>query len=354
MKIFAFNTTEDTRVEILWSLKSQNRDAIFAKFIADCRYTETNSLQNCDLAIYPHKAFTPETLSFNRDVFSAAEFAQAKGKPIIIDATSDSDVLLDIPSANILRCGLYKSLKKPFETECPYWSNDRTKQRLDKLAIRPKGSKPVVGFCGTTASIGKLANLSKDLIPSAITKTVLGQGKLARQTDPRIVEGMSLQLRESAIQLLAGDRQIETAFEVTNNHKSYYFKDETNKIALENLFITSTECADYVLCIRGSGNYSGRFYMALNAGRIPVVIDTDVVIPYEDRLAIIKIPVEATAHIGEIILEHFHRTSDAELRAMKRQNRWAYHQFLAPEKFLTRFISQCVRSKARSHGVSQS
>lgn len=343
MKIFTFNATEDTRVEILWSLKSLNRDEMFSRFITENFYLEVEAIADCDLAIYPHKAFTPETLAFDNSVFPAAKLAEAHSKPLIIDATSDSDVLLDIPSANILRCGLYKSLQKPFETECPYWSNDRTKRGLDALKINPKGKKPVVGFCGTTSSMGKLANLSKRLMPKAVIKSVLSQGKLARKIDPRIVEGMSLQLRETTMQIIATDTRLETVFDVTNNHQSYYVKNEANKIALENLFIANTSKADYVLCVRGSGNYSGRFYMALNAGRIPIVIDTDVVIPCENRFNIIKVPVKAIANLGNIILEHFNSTTDKELRAMKLQNRRAYHQYLAPEKFFPKFIADCAK-----------
>ena len=136
-------------------------------------------------------------------------------------------------------------------------------------------------------------------------------------------------------------------FEVTNNHPSYYVEDESNKIALENLFIVNTSRCDYVLCVRGSGNYSGRFYMALNAGRIPVVIDTDGIIPYEDKLQIVKVPVNSMENIGELILEHFETTTEQELREMKLSNREAYHQLLSPEKFLPQFIENCARQPAR-------
>lgn len=347
IKIFTFNATEDTRVEMLWSLKPKERDKIYSRFIAENHYVEVDRLQDCDVAIYPQKAFVPETLAFNSSVFEAARLAAAVNRSLIIDATSDSDVFLDIPSANILRCGLYRSLKQPFETECPYWSNDRTSKGLDALAIKPKGKKPVVGFCGTTLSMGKLANLSKSILPFTLTKTVLASGTLSRKLDPRIVEGMSLQLRERALNLIAADSRIAHSFDVTNNHQSYYVKDESNKIILENLFIKNTSQCDYVLCARGSGNYSGRFYMALNAGRIPIVIDTDVVIPYEKQLHIIKIPIGEIANLGTIIAEHFASTSKRELEEMKHANRAAYHQLLSPEKFLPKYIASCTKSPTK-------
>jgi hypothetical protein len=341
MKIYTFNATEDTRVEMLWPLRSKHRDNIFSQFIAENRYTEVDSIQDCDVAIYPNKAFIPETLAFDRSVYQAAQAAQMHRKPLIIDATSDSDVLLDLPWANILRNGLYKSLKKSFETECPYWSNDRTKRGLDSLNIPPKGKKPVIGFCGTTSSRGKLANLSKSIVPDAVTKLVLSQGRLSRRVDTRITEGMSLQLRETAMKILAADSKLEVCFDVTNNRQSYYVKNESNRTTLENLFIANTDKSDYVLCVRGGGNFSGRFYMALNAGRIPVVIDTDGVIPYEEQLHMIKVPVNSLNKLGGVIAEHFATTTEQEFKEMKRENRFAYHQLLAPEKFLPKYIRQC-------------
>lgn len=339
MKVYTFDALDSTRVEILWSLRPKTRDRIFEKFIHQSNYTEVNFIQECEIAIYPYRVFQPETLEFDYHVYEAAELAQKYNKPLILDATSDSDVFLNIPTAHILRCGLYKSLKKPFETESPFWSNYRTKSALDSLEINStKASKPTIGFCGTTSSMGKLSNLSKSLLPTSVAKTVLSQGKLASQIDIRLREGMSLKLRETAMKLLTLDKRLNTDFEVTNNYQSYYNQDKQNRILLEDLFIQNMNKCDYTLCVRGTGNYSGRFYMTINAGRIPIVIDTDIVIPYEDKLNIIKIPVDSLDRIGDIVLEHYENTTEQELTEMKMQNREVYNQYIAPEKFFPSFL----------------
>lgn len=343
MKVYTFNAPDDSRVEILSSLRPANKDRIFNKFIREASYTEVDSIQNCHLAIYPHKVFHPETLEFDRGVFDAAIAAERYQKPIIIDATSDSDTFLDIPTAHILRYGLYKSQKKAFETECPFWSNYRTKNGLNFLKIdSTKGKKPAVGFCGTTSSAGKLSNLVKFSIPTSLAQSALCKGKITRHIDIRVKEGISLKLREKAIALLAGDLRLDTYFDITNQYKTYYCQDKQNRLLLEKLFIENTSKCDYVLCIRGTGNYSGRLYMALSAGRIPVVLDTDVVIPYEERLHIVKIPIHSLHKISDIILEHFENVTDTELKHMKLQNREIYNQLLAPEKFLKHFVSNIV------------
>ena len=190
--------------------------------------------------------------------------------------------------------------------------------------------------------MGRLSNITKDILPAKVTKLVLSRGSLARKTDPRITEGMSLQLREIALEFLSGDRRIDSYFKITNNHQTYYAKDDSNKILLEKSFVDNTSQCDYVVCVRGSGNYSGRFYMALNAGRIPVVIDTDIVIPFEEHLNIVKVPMDSVDNIGDFILEHFSNTTEEEFKEMRLQNRRVYNQLLAPEKFLVNFLNNAV------------
>ena len=344
MNIYTFGASDDTRVEILWSLRPNNRDPMFAKYIKEANHIETDLIESCDVAIYPYRAFDPETLELDRGIYDAVEIARKYHKPLIIDATSDSDVAIDIPDAHILRCGLYRSLQHSFETECPFWSNYRSKVNLDALAISPKPNKPTVGFCGTTASIGKLSNMMKFFTPNLVAKNLLSKGKLASKIDIRVREGMSLKLRETAIRLIASDKRLDSNFDLSNNYQSYYCKDENNRLVLEDLFVENTRKSDYILCVRGTGNYSGRFYMALNAGRIPVVLDTDIVIPFEEKLNLVKVPLHSLDRIGDIILEHFENTPERDFQCLKAQNRQAYYQFLTPEQFFPHFINTVVRN----------
>ena len=49
-------------------------------------------------------------------------------------------------------------------------------------------------------------------------------------------------------------------------------------------FIRNILSSDYTLCFRGSGNYSLRFYETLCLGRIPLFINTDCKLPFEDEI----------------------------------------------------------------------
>src|SRR5690606_18408840 len=42
--------------------------------------------------------------------------------------------------------------------------------------------------------------------------------------------------------------------------------------------------SDYVVCVRGAGNFSVRFYETLAMGRIPIFINTDCALPLEEKI----------------------------------------------------------------------
>jgi hypothetical protein len=70
----------------------------------------------------------------------------------------------------------------------------------------------------------------------------------------------------------------------------------------------------YIVCPRGTENYSFRIYEALNSGRIPVIIDTDIVLPEQidwRRLAIV-VPYDSLKRIYDIILNDYELRSTEE------------------------------------------
>jgi hypothetical protein len=49
-------------------------------------------------------------------------------------------------------------------------------------------------------------------------------------------------------------------------------------------FFNSVRYSRYIICPRGDGNQSLRFYETLSAGRVPILIDTKMKLPLEERL----------------------------------------------------------------------
>lgn len=63
----------------------------------------------------------------------------------------------------------------------------------------------------------------------------------------------------------------------------------------------------FILCVRGAGNFSYRFYESLSFARIPILIDTDVQLPFENCIDwsrhIIKIKEEEMSVLPSLIKE---------------------------------------------------
>lgn len=340
MKVYTFGAAQDTPVEFLYSLRSEHRDPVFQQFIDRHPWQETKKITDCDIAIFPYKAFNPENLQRNDNCFMAVQTAKAYNKPILIDATSDCDASLELPSAQVLRFGLYRTLQQPYETERPYWFPKHTYEDLLSLPITPV-NQPIVGFCGTTSSIGKLFKVGKAL-PLAVSKKLLSQGKFAKTIDIRIKKGMSHTLRAKCLEALTKDPRVTDLFDITNQLQDYYNPANLNRKLLEQKFITNMGGCLYNLCVRANGNYTSRFYMALIAGRIPLVLDTDGIFPWEEKLHMVKVPVQQLERIGDFVLEHFERYSDRALMSMQQENREVYQKYMAPHKFIPNFIESVI------------
>jgi len=103
-------------------------------------------------------------------------------------------------------------------------------------------------------------------------------------------------------------------------------------------YLNTTRQCDYVLCPPGHGNYTYRLYETLALGRVPVVIDTDVVMPLHDRIHwkhhCVWVTRSEIGHVGEIIAEHWSKLDDVSYARLQRSNMELYANLLHPASFL--------------------
>ena len=99
--------------------------------------------------------------------------------------------------------------------------------------------------------------------------------------------------------------------------------------------------SDYVLCARGHGNYSIRFYETLSSGRIPVFINTDCVLPFEEwidwKRYCVWVEEHEVARVAEKVAEFHDGLSDGEFRDRQRACRQLWSEWLSPLGFFTNF-----------------
>ena len=97
----------------------------------------------------------------------------------------------------------------------------------------------------------------------------------------------------------------------------------------------------FTFCYRGAGNFSYRFYDVMMMGRLPILVKTDSVYPFEDKydLNSVGVVIEETDIIKnnidliKIIKEYYHENKD-KLENVQRQNREIWEKYYSCCGFL--------------------
>ena len=98
---------------------------------------------------------------------------------------------------------------------------------------------------------------------------------------------------------------------------------DRNKSTLE--YYNNIRESDYVLCLRGGGNYSRRLYETLLMGRIPIFINTDCILPLIDQIDwkkhVVWIEWKERDRIVEIVSQFHNNLSDDAFQDLQLSNR---------------------------------
>jgi hypothetical protein len=112
--------------------------------------------------------------------------------------------------------------------------------------------------------------------------------------------------------------KIENIFPVNKIIRSGFWSPELPKFKAKREFCSNMIENKYTFCMRGNGNFSYRFYESLCFGRVPIVINTDTILPLENIINwndyIIMINFDEIEKLPEIISsKNFNLKSNREL-----------------------------------------
>lgn len=323
-------------------------------------FFEMVPLEEADFAIIPANWRTIRGDSWRSKVnkqavdlsIQFAEKAEQANKKVIVFFSGDcSDEEVPVKNALVFRISLYRSQKKPNDFVPPAFCEDLVKHYLgNQLPIRQKQEKPVVGFCGL---------VQQDSWQTKVKTLVYHGAMLARQGRMGVSPYKGQILRAKALKILADNPLVDTNF-VTRN-RAVFFKgdlDQKQKVRVE--FVQNMAQSDYILCCRGSANYSNRLFEVLSCGRIPVFIDTDCVLPFEFAIDWKKYCVwvdeKELPRIAEKIAEFHNKLSPQEFVELQYECRKLWKEWLSPEGFFANFYRHFQGStyqKVENTGVSE-
>lgn len=233
----------------------------------------------------------------------------------------------------IFRASGYKTKFTANEYALPSFIADPLKKyyQTDEVIIRAYHSKPVIGFCGQANP--SLLNAIKEKGSTGLRnlKAYLGISK----NEPQQLLSTSY-LRASILNSLQKSSTIKTNFIFRKKYRAGVTHDkDSHQTTLE--FYDNLRDSDYVVCVRGAGNFSVRFYETLAMGRIPIFINTDSPIPLDNffdwKNHAVWIEKKEIKEIAEKVME-FHRSlSESEFINLQLSNRKIWVQSLSLKCF---------------------
>ena len=166
--------------------------------------------------------------------------------------------------------------------------------------------------------------------------------------------GQKCRGREKYLNYLENQPELKTNFVLRD---SYIHKLKSSHI---NEFNNNMNNNLFTFCYRGAGNYSVRFYETIMRGRIPIVIKTDNVFPYEklieyDKMGIFieESDLISQSHSGEhnkeddclkeLILTYYNEKTKDELINIQKYNRHVYLTYFHGNSFWEQMLNKEAR-----------
>ncbi|WP_298421489.1 exostosin family protein [uncultured Kordia sp.] len=255
---------------------------------------------------------------------------------VLTYVSGDQGVMPSNKNVFVFRTSGYKSKKLPNQIAFPAFFKDPLIHYIEKEnhQVRVKSEKPVIGFVGqATANVLKAA---KDIgfIVYRNLKFHLGRSLLEPQQ-----WFAAPYMRYKYLRRLEKNNNIQTNIIYRERYragiKSNRSADKTTYEFYENM-----NDSDYIFNLRGAGNFSVRFYQTLAMGRIPVLIDTDCLLPLEGIIDWTKHCIrilQGNEHEMEKQLLTFHKNLTQEkFEEIQIENRKLWEEYLTLTSFFAR------------------
>lgn len=268
---------------------------------------------------------------------SFIEQARRMGKSLSIWQSWDFSIQPVTEDAWLFQSGGQKSSRVPRQFAKPVFVGDPLQEvDLPKIKLRLKNSQPVIGFCGQA---------EYTISHALATWLRFGMHNLKSKFrlipyEPLPLHPLPTYLRWQALHYLEKAPEIQTNFIKRRKYRAGARTPEERNISRRE-FLENMLASDYIVCIRGGGNFSARLYETLAMGRIPIFIDTDCILPYDQSINwkeyCVWVDESELASLPQKVLEFHSRFDDAEFLEHQMRCRSLWEERLSFPGFFKHF-----------------
>jgi hypothetical protein len=144
----------------------------------------------------------------------------------------------------------------------------------------------------------------------------------------------------------------------SGNYNTYYLREKwINELSESNLLecnfinthtfrgggmeqlLSYYKTSEFCFCPRGTGNWSIRFYETLYYGRIPIIIDTDILLPFENSIKWEKYIIIGKT-IDEIIIKIINFWKNVDIIEAQKQSRKIYDTYFSQQNINNMILNE--------------
>lgn len=300
----------------------------------------TDSLVAADWAVLPmswnHYVANRETEKAKRLIATAYK----AGKRTLSFTIGDFGVVIPhAPGLLVFRPNGERSKLPENHVGIPPFIEDPLKKyyQTTEVILHPYAPEPAVGFCGhANNSLWKIigecsTNLFRKLLFHAGLRKELPQPLYSATA-----------LRASLLHTLQDYPGVRTNFIFRNQYRAGAVTEEERSRTTRE-FYENMRDSDYIVCVRGAGNFSIRFYEALAMGRIPVFLNTDCLLPLDHitdwKKHVVWVEYKDRHLIGEKVADFHSSLSSATFENLQLANRRLWEEKLTLKGFFDHFLN---------------
>lgn len=294
-------------------------------------FSTARDIGDCDFVVIPQgiRRYEGEKKEYvNRIVRMAAEH----GKKVIVFTAGDLHHDVFIPDAIVFKALNYSRYRKENEIYIPVYVEDLLAGK--GIEIRKKDHPlPIIGFCGWAG----FRSLREAAIYHARNLT-LNIRKLASGDSSLEVFKKGVYFRRKCMRILKRSPLVETNFIARMSYSANAATISLPPEIARREFVDNIIGSDFVLAPKGDGNSSARFYEALSIGRIPVLIDTEMIMPLEGVINYsaftLRVPYEDIGDLPRVVRDFYDGLTPHAFEKMQHAAREAFEKHLRYDSFL--------------------
>lgn len=303
-------------------------------------FSFVDKLEDCDMGIIPMNIQLLILQNMKKEVMDFIDQCRKFGKKVLIFSGGDFGISIFSEGIYTIRLGGFHGKLSSTTYIMPPFIDDP----YDKLNIKfntiLKSEKPTIGFVGH--SNGSVLKFIKEYF--LYVKGTINRIFRKDVTDYQFFYPSSIK-RHKYLKKLSKIKGIKSDF-IFRNHYRAGIKKKGNIETTTREFYQNMNQNLYTFCLRGTGNFSARFYETLAMGRIPVIIDTDCRLPFfeiinwEEHCIIIS---EKEGHtLGNRIIDFHNNTSQEDLINIQFKNRKIWKNYLRKTSYFIK-LANCLK-----------